>query len=330
MMRMKIWMVVSVAIGVGAQQSGTNHNSGEHHRLCTVLKAAVSKWENSGGILSHSLKKALHQTIFGNESGGNIEKLRKQLPEFYDEVLKGSATRFTPCGGRESGHSASYDMVCLCTAGENGWPVNNSDNAKLCGKNANELGVRSQAKGWYIKGEGKDQITATWTNVTSECLHGDKEKGEKLKDTLKEFIDNLNQTRKTGYSNIYRLGEGDFENKAHCDGSPANGLCVMYYNGTQKMNHRPWWEDLEKAIPEEERFQEEKKKREEEERRKQQEKEKHDILQAAALTSSPATNQTDQQHNKANITTQFHRLNITSGTPTSMPSSWLLSAALLI
>ncbi|CCD15235.1 Variant surface glycoprotein [Trypanosoma congolense IL3000] len=336
---MKFWTVVIViVVGVAASAVEKNHNGAQHKALCDLMKAAVGRWGEGGKNLSESMSKALNRTIFGNEGGGDITELRKQLPNFYDEVLKGNAARRTACGVQESGQSAPYDMVCLCTKGHNGWPLNESGIETLCGKPKTALGGGDEGWSdedwsddeWSDKDRKKRQkeLSATWSNVVSPCLEGDI--GKDLKKSLETFKEQLVNKSDKFVPDMYQLGKGEPESYSACTGTRKTGVCVMYYNGTQKIDQRPWWEDLEKAIPQEETFQEEKKKREEEERRKKEEAEQ-DIPQTAAQTSAPpTTNQTDQQHRNANFTTHFHRLNMTSGTLIIPPCPWLLSVPFLI
>ncbi|CCD15343.1 Variant surface glycoprotein [Trypanosoma congolense IL3000] len=327
MMMVKIWMVM-VFVGVTKSAVGKNHNEAAHNALCDFLKVAVDKWGDQGQGLSERMKKALGRTLFGNESGGDIAELRNNLPSFYDTVIRDGASRGTACGGPESGHSAPHGLICLCTAGENVWPINGRDT--LCGKGKDYLGGGS--KGWSDKDRntGQKELNATWRNVVSPCLEGDI--GKDLKKSLETFKEQLVNKSDVFVPGTYQLGEGEPVRYSACTGYSPLGVCVMYYNSTTiKQDRMPWWVDLEEAIPEEEKFQEEKKKREEEERRKQQEREKQELPQTAALTSSlPTNNQTDQQHKELNLTTHFQRLNMTSGTPIILPSSWLFRVALLI
>ncbi|CCD14137.1 Variant surface glycoprotein [Trypanosoma congolense IL3000] len=324
---MKFWTaVIVVVVGVAASAAGEDHNGDAHNALCGLLKIAVGKWGDGGKGLSDPMSKALNRTIFGNDEGGDITELRKQLPNFYEAVLKGSGTRTKPCGGRESGQSAPYDMVCLCTKGHNGWPLNESDIETLCGQPKDALG--SGDEGWSDeeRKKGEKELNATWRNVVTPCLESDL--GKDLKEALETFKGKLVNKSDEFYPGMYQLGEGEPDKNGACTGSKKYGVCVMYNNGTKTMDHRPWWVDLEKAIPQEETFQEEKR-RKEEERRKKEEAEQ-DIPKTAALTSGPPnTNQTERSHTESS-NTQFHRLNMTSGTPISMPSSWLLSVAILI
>ncbi|CCD15234.1 Variant surface glycoprotein [Trypanosoma congolense IL3000] len=323
-----LFFLVVVIFGVAASEDETNHNGPQHKALCDLMKAAVGKWGDGGKGLSEPMSKALNRTIFGKEGGGDITELRKQLPNFYDEVLEGNANRFMSCVGRQSGQSAPYDMVCLCTAGEKGWPLSESGIGALCGQPKDTLGSGNEGWSDEERKKGEKGLNATWRNVVTPCLEGGI--GKDLKEALETFKGKLVNKSDEFLPDMYQLGEGKPDHNGACTGSKKYGVCVMYYNGTKTMDHRPWWVDLQNAIPQEEKFQEKKKKREEE-RRKQQEREKQDIPQAAALTSAPPTNnQTDQQHNKANLTTQFHRLNMTSGTLISIPTTWLLTTIILI
>ncbi|CCD13444.1 Variant surface glycoprotein [Trypanosoma congolense IL3000] len=331
MMLIQFWKIIIVSMWVSANVEGTDHNHDAHNALCELLQSAVGKWGDGGKGLSEPLSKALNRTIFGNESGGDIAELRSKLPEFYDEVLKGRGTRFGPCGGRESGQSAPYDMVCLCTLGDGGWPLNDTQTATtLCGQPEAALEGGKDKKGWSERGTGLDQITATWFNVTKHCLEGDKEKGETLKEALGNVLGKLENKPYGGY-NRYQLGEGTPTEWSACTGYPPLGVCVMYYNSTKITKTMPWWTDLQNAIPEEEKFQEEKKKREEEEKSQKQDSSsipgENSTLsrRRRAVPDSPNENEAD-----SNLTAKFEKLQSRSSTPIIPPPSWLFRAVLLI
>ncbi|CCD16594.1 Variant surface glycoprotein [Trypanosoma congolense IL3000] len=330
MMMMKIWMVMMVFFGVAASAVDKNHNGAQHQALCDLMRIAVGKWGDRGKGLSDTLSKALNRTIFGKEGGGDITELRKQLPNFYEEVLGGNAARSAPCVGRQSGQSAPYDMVCLCTKGHNGWPLSEPGIETLCGQPRTALETGDEGWSDEERNKGQKELNATWRNVVSPCLEGDI--GNDLKEALETFKGKLVNKSDEFYPGMYQLGEGKPVRYSACTGYSPLGVCVMYYNGTEKMDHTPWWVDLENALPEEEKFQEEKKKREEEERRKKQDEQQNlELPQTAALRSAPpATNQTDQQHNGLNLTTHFHRLNMTSGTLITPPCIGFLTVAILI
>ncbi|CCD14316.1 unnamed protein product [Trypanosoma congolense IL3000] len=220
-------------------------------------------------------------------------------------------------------------MVCLCTVGPGGWPLNVSENT-LCGGDKETLRAGS-GKGWGTVGipshhvEGKEQIQATWTNVTSECLQGGKEKGEELKDALNKFINTLVAKPSHAHPSRRQLGEGNPGEFYACTGSKTYGVCVMYYPNDK--DTKTWWKDLQTAIKEDEEIQ---KQREEEEKRKQQEKvNDKDQPRAERLSATPTTTNQTEASKQDNLTDKLRRLNITSGTPISMPSSWLLRAVFL-
>ncbi|CCD14468.1 Variant surface glycoprotein [Trypanosoma congolense IL3000] len=338
---MKIWIVAILCVSVvefGAQESGelsgkTDHNKEEHERLCGVLKAAVGRWGISGEGLLEPLKTALHRTIFGYGSvEQKVEKLRNALPEVYKG---GDLDRAMLCGEpkfeevhqpRWSGHSAPHDVVCLCTVGNNSFPLNGtgSPSSTLCGRGKIELKA-GEKKGWTSSGKGEDQITATWDNVTKPCLEGSG-KGENLKEALETFIAALKTMPSTKGRQGMQLGEGTPDDSYACTGSPTRGVCVEYYPNLT--DAKIWWVDLDEALKKDEQIQ---KQRAEEERRKQQdEAEKQNSQKAEALTSGPQTNNQTEQHRNANLTEKLRKLNLTSGTPITLPSSWLLRALLLI
>ncbi|CCD16373.1 unnamed protein product [Trypanosoma congolense IL3000] len=146
MMLMKLWMVVLVVV-LTTLVRASGHNEAQHDALCGVLKKAVSRWGKEGETLTEPLKTGLKVTIFGNESGGDIEKLRKELPEFYDNVWSGVSASGMPCAGYYSGRSAPHGLVCLCTVGTDGFPFHGRiENQKLCAQFKDALG--GGANGW--------------------------------------------------------------------------------------------------------------------------------------------------------------------------------------
>ncbi|CCD15342.1 Variant surface glycoprotein [Trypanosoma congolense IL3000] len=326
--------------------NGKDHNRAQYNVLCDLVKVAVERWGNAGGSLSPPLREALGRTLFGSRGGGTVETLKKGLPEDYKEAEGKTSSRTTWCGKphekdlyygikqmRFPGHSATHDLVCLCTAGDHGWPKN-SGSEKLCGKGPNELGVENKEQGWGIKGQGKDQIQATWTSVTKECLEGDG-KGVNLKDALETFVNTLGTLVK-GNNSYQPLGEGNFNSDYSCSGTKTQGVCVKYY--PEEKLSIPWWKDLKQAIEAEEQ---EQKKDEEEEKRKQQGQHQHhtegqEKLQnknaphTAALRSTPQDSTEAEQTNQENISSPLATLEEASGTIIAQPCSWLFSAILHI
>ncbi|CCD13947.1 Variant surface glycoprotein [Trypanosoma congolense IL3000] len=344
MKMMQTWLVLWLAlfiIGVvnadDAQGSvKKDHNGEPYQALCKLLKIAVYEFVNKGDTLPDPLKAALNKTIFGRKSGGTLEDL-KDLPQDYTE---GGSARVNFFGQpyedpgyygaphRWSGYSAPHNLVCLCTKGENGWPVNNSGNQDtLCGETSDTLGAGNE--GWTGSKTGQAQMRATWKEVVTHCLKG--ETGGDLKGALGTFLGKLeHKPGDEANPNRYQLGEGKPSNWSGCDGTSTQGVCVMYYNSTNPTKPQPWWVDLQKAIPEDEKLQEQKRREEEERRKQQEETAKQDSTKTDALKSEPpSTNQT-AQHRNDNLTDKLRRLNLTSGTPISRPFSWLLSAAILI
>ncbi|CCD16923.1 Variant surface glycoprotein [Trypanosoma congolense IL3000] len=342
----KLCTMIMLAMGVVlAEKSETDHNKEDHDRLCAVLRSAVSVWGSTGSGVTEPLKTALKNTIFGyTGTEETIEKLKTTLPHDYDLVVQQPESRALWCGERRfddaqhygdnqvrwSGHSATHDLVCLCTAGKHGWPINGSSSEKetLCGKGKSSL-KGAENKGWGITNEGKDQIDATWAVVVSECLKGAGEK-EDLKKALEIFIDNLNRTMHDEYGHMYRLGEGKFNTSIFqaCTGSKNLGVCAMYYPETK--DAKTWWWDLKDAIAKDDGIQKKHKEDEEEKHKHKEDAEKQDSPKAEDLKSgSPNTNQTDRQQND-NITDTIRKSHMKSGTPISMPSSWFLSVVFLI
>ncbi|CCD15295.1 Variant surface glycoprotein [Trypanosoma congolense IL3000] len=332
-MMMRLWVVfVVMVVSVFAQDSVTNHNGAQHKALCDVLTIAAHKWEKARETLSNPLKKALAKTLFGREDG-ELSEL-KDLPRGYDDV---GGSRGLWCGqpkydasyqSRWSGHSATHDMVCLCTAGENGWPVNSSSprGTTLCGKDKTALKAEED-KGWGGSGnDGKEQIGSTWTNVTVPCLEGGG--AGDLKQALNDFLRKLENKSTEDYTNRYQLGEGTPVSYTACTGTTPRGVCVMYCNNTRITKTMPWWTDLQNAIKEDEEIQ---KRREEEEKRRQQEKvNDNDQPTAERLSATPMTTNQTHQSQKDNITDKLHKHNLTGSSSIILPPSWLLSVVFLI
>ncbi|CCD15241.1 Variant surface glycoprotein [Trypanosoma congolense IL3000] len=336
----KFLMVMMVIMGVNASGEARDHNHDAHKALCDLMKAAVAKLGSNSA--SNAMKEALHQTIFGNKSGGNLDALKGALPKEYYDGESRDGDRGLWCGQpfedshqlsnkgqpRWPGHSGPHDLLCLCTVGQGGFPLNKSEESNmdtLCGKNRDSL-VGSGGTGWGDSGnKAESQLKATWDNVIKECLNGVQGKG--LKETLENFLGKLKHNPDTAYKTRYRLGEGNVTIYAACNGTPQLGDCVMYYNATKPL---PWWTELEKALPEEEKFQQQKQREEEEKRKQQEQAAKQDSPKAETLTSTPQTTNQTEASNKDNITDKLRRYNLTSGTHISQPTSWLLSVAILI
>ncbi|CCD17316.1 Variant surface glycoprotein [Trypanosoma congolense IL3000] len=339
---MKFWIVVMVFVELVSAESGdTDHNRAQHDAICTLLQIAVDKWVSGGASLTEPLRTALEKTIFGEGVEPKIETLKSGLPAGYATVVDQFDSRSVACGQphydigdgqilhqvRWSGHSATHDLVCLCTVGDGGWPLNETSINNLCGKTLSDLGGEEK-KGWHGEGSGKPQIEATWKNVTVPCLK--EEKGKDLKQTLSDFLRKLENKSIHAYPNRYQLGKGEPGEIYACTGSPLRGVCVEYYNSTTTLYPLPWWSELEKAIQKDEEIQEQKKRDEEKKRKQQDEAEQQNSQKPETLKSGhPTTNQTEGSH-KDNPTDTIRRYNLTSGTPISMPSTWLLSVAILI
>ncbi|CCD17437.1 Variant surface glycoprotein [Trypanosoma congolense IL3000] len=334
-----VWVVMFMVVVCAEQSSASlneDHNKEAHKALCDLMKAAVGKWGDRGQGLSEPMKKALGKTLFGREEGERVEDLKGKLPGDYEKVVNEVDSRGLACGQpyedsynepppRWSGHSAPHDMVCLCTLGKNGWPLNDNQKATtLCGKNANELGGGND--GWSGNGTGITQIKATWTSVATPCLDG-VGKGD-LKEKLKDFLRKLVQKNTTANPNRYQLGQGTPGDDHACTGTNNLGVCVMYYNSTATYP-KPWWTELQNAIPEEEEIQ--KQLAEQEKQKHKEDAQKSDSSQEAVLKSAPTTtNQTEQNKHDSNLSDTIRKFSIKSGTPISMTSSWLLGALLLI
>ncbi|CCD16387.1 Variant surface glycoprotein [Trypanosoma congolense IL3000] len=361
MIRMITFFMV---LGFLAQSAcGTDHNKEEHSILCKVLKTAVALFQtNNVGV---ALQRAVNKTIFGNESGGDLQNLISGLPTVYNDAQNTHLSRTFWCGlplegedvknqahgsgylsvsrPRWPGHSAPHDLMCLCTIGEKAWPLETSpEKDKLCGQLKRALG--GGEGGWSDKSQekkvGKEQITATWTNVAKPCLRrADNE--HDLKEALDSFLLKLKNKSAPEKPNRYQLGEGTHGDYAACTGTPPRGVCVMYYNSTSASNALPWWTDLAKALADAAEIKAQKqgekaetRKNKKAQKKPQAQKQENSQPQHAPSTSalrSPAQDlQEDEQKTTENISSPLATIEDTSGTPISRPSSWLLSAALLI
>ncbi|CCD17578.1 unnamed protein product, partial [Trypanosoma congolense IL3000] len=289
------------------------------------------------------------EEIFGDEAGkAGLNDLQSKLPEDYKVKGKLSSRAFL-CGQKREGghtrvlqprwpgHSASHDLVCLCTAGDHGWPINGTGRSKqrLCGKTPSELGVENDKKGWsYKENEGEAQIQATWAKVVAECLKGSG-RGENLKHALQTFMGKLNHKPlpQPKDENRYLLGEGD-GGEYSCGGNGK--VCVIYYNSTSPM---PWWTDLENALKTEEHIEQEKKGEEKETKKETQKHQKSQNQQqpqnnvaprTAALRSSNPEKQEEEQDNTQNISSPIATIEQSGSTHITPPSSWLLCGVLII
>ncbi|CCD13587.1 Variant surface glycoprotein [Trypanosoma congolense IL3000] len=301
----KIWIMVMMTMGVAG---ATDHNGPQYTALCELLTRAAYMWEKKRGNLSKPLEKALERTIFGKDGGGTVEDLRKnKLPSGYSGTERGNL-----CGNpfdsvtdkqwslHSPGYSGPHDMLCLCTPGENGWPLNNqvSGADTLCGQDIKTWG-EDGSMGWASGGyeDEENQLTATWTNITLPCLKGGDGAGD-LKSALKKFKRKLGEPvqKDPPYE---PLGEGNFNDNFPCTGYSDKGVCVAYYNNTDP---KPWWIQLEAAIQEDEKT------KLDEEKRKLQ---KQSSVKEADLTSP--TNATRSWGKTTNIT------NIKSGSAIPQP-----------
>ncbi|CCD15304.1 Variant surface glycoprotein [Trypanosoma congolense IL3000] len=349
--RMKVVLLLMMVIGIcSSSGSEKNHNGAEHQALCDVLKVAVGKWEKRND-LSETLRKALKHTIFGSNGDEDLEGLRHALPKVYDDVLKQPGSRSFACGivhndkgaygsinqVRWSGYSVPHDLVCLCTTGDGGWPLNDSSVATtLCGKK-NELGGDSEREGWSGQQTGEKQMESTWKAVINECLKED-ETGKSLQKAMDVFTKTFKLNHNGDeHGNRYLLGE-DGSGSYPCGGKKQ--VCVMYYNETKTTQHKPWWVGLKNEINKEE-YKKQQKKHEDEVKHKKERQNQHHLQEkdkspnnvaprTAALTSSNPEKQEAEQDNTKNISTPIATTEETSGTLLIQPCSWLLSALLLI
>ncbi|CCD17359.1 Variant surface glycoprotein [Trypanosoma congolense IL3000] len=333
------WMIFMVVVMglVNGDKVVTDHNEHEHASLCDFLKVTVRKWEH---IRERSpedpLRKALKQTIFGYGSlEEELDTLKRTLPGDYNKVGESGSSRTLWCGQRRQGehqdsyprwpgHSGPHDLVCLCTAGENGWPVNSTSDtgSTLCGHNKDALEAGEKWWSGTNNTQKKDAIQKTWDVTVNQCLSGYSQETD-LAAALHKFKDKIKKTTFDDETR-YILGEGG------TGWSPCNGngqVCVTYYPNSTDTH--TWWSDLEKALVQDEKIQ---KQRAEAERRKNRDEEKNlDSPKAEASISGPTTtNQTEKNNQESNLTDKLRKLNLTSGTPIIPPSSWLLRAVFLI
>ncbi|CCD14660.1 Variant surface glycoprotein [Trypanosoma congolense IL3000] len=354
MMKMMNWMVMMVFFGVAESADEKNHNGPQHSALCGLLKIAVHKWielKSSGS--DGPLKKALGRTIFGDDSGEDLQKLKSEaFPKVYNGVKESSLSRLLWCGGpydeesrkswtkqpRWPGYSATHDLVCLCTVGAGGWPLYNNEKEKLCGLERNAL-LATEKQGWGTGGatrEGEKQIGATWTGITKKCLESDG-KGGDVQDALKLFIDKLNCTGASNHGNKCKLGEGESK-EFPCTGNQK--VCVMYHNSTDATEHKPWWVDLEEAINKDEAEQEQNK-RESEKRKKEETQSQHhtnkkensqpqQTPRVAPAKSTIHDKQDGEQDDTQNMSSPIETIEDKSGTQLFSPCSCFLGALLFI
>ncbi|CCD16818.1 Variant surface glycoprotein [Trypanosoma congolense IL3000] len=349
---MKVLSMMMFMCVIGVNGDMDDHNKDAHRRLCDVLRASVYKWEDvKKRDDDDPLRKALGRTLFGNDGRMDLESIRT-----FSAVYRGDEDRDLFCGQRHAGYnkekqlrwpgySGPHDLLCLCTPGENGWPLksSNDDRAKnkLCGQ---EKGTSaSENEGWSKNKEnkkGEKQMKATWDGVVQECLKDDGHK-RNLQDALKVFTEKLeHKSGDVTNPDRYQLGEGTPNNWLACTGKPPYGVCVLYYNSTKQNEDMPWWKDLEDAIKIEQARQEQKKledkkqKQEETEKKKKGKNQKQSQLpqetRANALKSTKTATEEAEQDNTQNISTPIATTEETSGTLITTPCSWLLSALLLI
>ncbi|CCD16277.1 Variant surface glycoprotein [Trypanosoma congolense IL3000] len=307
---------VMLIVGVICMVNGDlreDHNKDEHDRLCRLLRTAVFYWKNKQGELSKGLQRALNLTIFGRESGGSLGNLKVKLPDVYGREPTENRTQWCgePPNGtvrndipRWPGYSAPHDLLCLCTPGDQGWPLNDNEHAseKLCGQRREALHTES-SEGWDSSGHGIDQIYATWNKITKPWLE-DVGIEENLKDALKNFTSKLvRRSDKYGY----KLGQGTPDGQNVCTGQRPYDLCAMYYNNTSP---KPWWSEVEEALNEEH-------------------KQRAQEAQAHALSLNRNATVVGQNYT-FNITNVTGDLNRTRSTSITTPVSWLPGAVLLI
>ncbi|CCD11726.1 Variant surface glycoprotein [Trypanosoma congolense IL3000] len=320
-----------------ATHSETDHNEEAHKLLCSVLGAAVAKYNEVKDEESRELKIALGKTIFGNSGGSGRIHSNLPMPENYNTEGDGKSknNRKYLCGACDGethpGISATHDLVCLCTPGQMGWPISSTkQNEKLCGKNQSTwVDVGSVEKGWYTgwnieeKDSGRDHIKKTWVGIVNECLKG----GD---------ASNLEKALKTFVTKVRGIGEDPLgKGKSDCDGKLGFAACVLYHPRCAKNR---WWEELENSIQKDkEKAEREKSKAVEEGEKLKTYNEAQATPQIKARTPQPTPRVSQSPQNGethdlpieekliANITATHNE----DGSPLTMPQ-WLILAALLI
>ncbi|CCD17474.1 unnamed protein product [Trypanosoma congolense IL3000] len=201
----------------------------------------------------------------------------------------------------------------------------------FCGKNKITLKADND-QGWSSAGgDGGDQMTATWTNVTGECLQ-EGGKARDLKMALDDFLEELEKRPWGDIPERYQLGEGDSD-EFPCSGNGK--ICVMYYNSTKHKHHMPWWTDLKNVLDAEEgknKREEEPTKEESQKQKKSQRKENKQPQQAprtAALKSATLDTQDGKQKNPENISAPLATIEEASGILITPPCTWFLGALLI-
>ncbi|CCD16944.1 Variant surface glycoprotein [Trypanosoma congolense IL3000] len=180
-------MAVSImATGAKTEENKINYNDNEHKALCDVLGAAVTLWDRVKDQ-DTPFRKALGRAIFGKEDGRNLDDFKKMLPAEYrgDESGKSSCgeCRFDPT--HYPGRSIPHDLLCLCTAGENGAPFNSGGHHSLCGVSGDDWGCMvTQIQTGYVgtqqpwNCDGKkwstywdsERLQKAWVQVVASCL----------------------------------------------------------------------------------------------------------------------------------------------------------------
>ncbi|CCD15452.1 Variant surface glycoprotein [Trypanosoma congolense IL3000] len=238
-----------------------NHNEDNHDTLCSVLKAAVTLYHSPPS--GEKLKKALAQAIFGNQTGGKLEDLKKGLAHEY----KTPGSRESSCGSctysdrkHYPGWSIPHDLICMCTVGEHGYPFGqNSDdhgNPTLCGRSAADFGCGKNPKDgsgchennkhwwthssnhdWSGTGQVREHLTATWEKVVKPCLQ--RRNNGQTKKTLLEKL-KVEEQQSPKWARGHTL----------CNGF-SGAVCVNYghHCGTEHNNNSPqWWKELYEAL----------------------------------------------------------------------------------
>ncbi|CCD16822.1 Variant surface glycoprotein [Trypanosoma congolense IL3000] len=257
MMGKKLKFVICVILMgmtvMGVPHSQTNYNEEAHTLLCSVLKAAVEKYEKVKNTGS-ALETAIEKTIFGGKNGPTQVPSDLQMPDDYKPhgniESKGNNTRKNWCGicGNSNqkhypGESASHDLVCLCAPGQNGHPISGGDGKKLCGQRKDDW-VKDGSPGWYSMmwgetGHKMEHLNKTWDTIVTPCLRGRNDND--LNVSLERFKAILK------HEGMYQY-IGEQKSGYECGGAAGEGVCVRYHS---QCADKPWLKELEEAIQKE-------------------------------------------------------------------------------
>ncbi|CCD13244.1 Variant surface glycoprotein, partial [Trypanosoma congolense IL3000] len=255
--------------GVYTYSSGTIFNGKEHDALCSVFQSGLDLWNasrNSDLKLASGLESALGQALFGKSRGGQLESIKEDLPQEYQNP----GHRGQMCGRCWNseryypGRSITHDLLCLCTAGQYGRPYYGhfwlfgwhpkETSFKLCGKERANM-VENENSGWHAKTYYKNQqakdLDKTWRTVVWGCYNSWKSKAVQGSQNLEERLRALtgameNFTNKLTIDRNKWHKLGGFEEHTESDGSDERHIHVRY--GPCNNARKPWWRRLQEAL----------------------------------------------------------------------------------